>query len=332
MARVVFSISGILCHSWSPDNQEVAVCFHHKKSFSIYHRIHPDHLQRLYHIKAHQNPISSLEWSRKRDSIITISVDSTAILWNFSRTLNTWTPQPINIRTSCASLVLWSPLENKIGSCGHKVMSVLPMEEDFFWTKCIRNGISSQVNCFSWHPDNLLVGIGCMDKRVCIYSTTIPQDKRYIKANGSKHPPLPFGQLLFSYSSSSGVSAMSWSPSGQYLAWFTMDSVAYLMDWGSQVIWKIRSPYLPFRDCLWMSEGECVAVGYDREPIVFWLVEGQWRVKGSLDDRRNCREYEELEGELPTFHQNCITSIQQINARTLSTSGEDGRLVIWNLK
>uniref|UniRef100_A0A6B2L9V1 Arp2/3 complex 41 kDa subunit n=1 Tax=Arcella intermedia TaxID=1963864 RepID=A0A6B2L9V1_9EUKA len=320
-------------HSWSPDGRQIAITFHHKKSLWIYeYETDPTTFRLLHRLKGHSNPITSLEWSKKHGHIVTTSTDSTAMSWTYDAHQRGWSPRLILLRSRCSDSVHFSPLENKIGIAGTKSADVYYEENGFWFAKPARRGINAKVNCLCWHPDNILMGVGSMDKLVCVYSVLMYWEKRYVKANGSHYSSTPFGQLLFSLQVNAGVNAISWSPSGKYLCWFTRDSMAYLMEWGNRQIHVLHCSYLPFRDCLWVNEEECVAVGYSNEPVLFCFLEGRWQVKGSLDNKKNSREYVEVEGELPTYHQNCITSIQLKNAKTLSTSGDDGNLVLWNLQ
>ena len=131
----------------------------------------------------------------------------------------------------------------------------------------------------------------------------------------------------------------------------------------------VRISTLPLVTLVWTSEDAIVAAGHDCQPYVFSGNEGGWKLIGSLDDtsapksalspsrfsasgpgRLNSAAFNTFmnadskgisgggggESELFTVHQNTITSVRPYEGQSgaitkVSTTGVDGKLVIWNV-
>lgn len=154
------------------------------------------------------------------------------------------------------------------------------------------------------------------------------------------------------------------------------DSTITIVYPGSQAILSVKSNSLPYVSLCWTAEDALVAAGHDCQPILFsGSASAGWRAVGSLDDttapksagtggrsspvgRLNSAAFATFrnadmrgqtsapgfpgaagaggEGELPTVHQNTITSVRPYvghpaQVAKVSTSGVDGKLVIWNV-
>lgn len=99
-----------------------------------------------------------------------------------------------------------------------------------------------------------------------------------IKGVDSKPPAgpfggkLPFGELLCELESTNGwVHAIKWSPSGNQIAFSGHDSSVSFSQINGQTpqVQRIRLPYLPIRELLFLSEKSVVAVGEDANPLLF---------------------------------------------------------------
>ena len=143
-----------------------------------------------------------------------------------------------------------------------------------------------------------------------------------------------------------------------------------------QTVITVKGTTLPYVSLTWTSEDALVAAGHDCQPVLFQGSAQGWRSVGSLDDttapkssgasaraspvgRLNSAAFNtfrdaDIRGrsaspglpggggaasdspELPTVHQNTITSVrayegQRGNVTKVSTSGVDGNLVIWSV-
>lgn len=169
---------------------------------------------------------------------------------------------------------------------------------------------------------------------------------------------LPFNTVCGEYLNESAgwVHAVSFSPSGDALAFAAHDSSITVVypsgpEQPPRAILNISSQTLPFTSLIWNGEAEIFAAGYDCEAFRFRGGEQGWEMTGSVEAKaRPGQQREEsalnmfrqmdLKGKtkddtvLTTTHQNTINTIRVFEGnaggvRRFSTSGVDGRLVIW---
>lgn len=117
---------------------------------------------------------------------------------------------------------------------------------------------------------------------------------------------------------------------------------------------KLKTEFLPFLSCTWISSKTIVAAGHSCIPILFTLnANGQLVCGGKLDTSQKkesgglsaMRMFHSLDKQarsetsdtnLDSLHQNAITCLciyggSKAKAVKVSTSGLDGQLVIWDL-
>jgi len=190
----------------------------------------------------------------------------------------------------------------------------------------------------------------------------------FIKAVDTRPEPgvwgerLPFNTVCGEYLNNSAgwIHATSFSPSGNALAFAAHDSsITVVYPNGAEqppkAILSISTQLLPFMSLIWNGENEIIAAGYDCEAYRFQGNEAGWQLTDSLgskvqQDTSEIREETalnmfrkmDLKGKakddtvLTTVHQNTITTmrIYETSAgkvKKFSTSGVDGRVVIWTL-
>jgi len=150
----------------------------------------------------------------------------------------------------------------------------------------------------------------------------------------------------------SWVLAIKWSPSGNKLAWVCQSSSLFVLDCPTpeHQLHTLNFNYLPIRDFVWLNEDTIVGGGYDCNLLLFKNEGGNWRCVKTLDNKRNTgkatgtvanmwknrtqmgTENASDDQELPTRHQNCISVLRKMDNNTLSTTGLDGNIVVWDLR
>lgn len=187
----------------------------------------------------------------------------------------------------------------------------------------------------------------------------------YIKGLDEKPAPspwgerLPFGTLCAEYTNGAcgWVHDVSFSPEGDRLAWAGHGSSISVADPARRSVVTVKTALLPMASLIWAAPNSIVAVGHDCLPVLFagndrgeWqfvekLDQGQKKISGAnntafnkfrqLDSR--AQQSDQAVVELNTIHQNTVTSCRlyegdrhQVTA--FSTSGVDGRLVVWDVK
>jgi len=203
-----------------------------------------------------------------------------------------------------------------------------------------------------WHANNVLLAAGGTDSVLRVYSGFIKQiDTR----SGLETPfgnRLPFGTLLGEWANPSWVIATKWSPSGNRLAWSCHNSTIYVLHCSTvdeRELHTISFNLLPVRDFVWIDEDTIIGGGYDCNLLLFKNEGGSWNFVRLLDVKKetksgggNVRDLwknktqtnqdTNTDQELPTRHQNSISVLRRVDNNTLSTSGLDGNIVLWDLK
>lgn len=94
----------------------------------------------------------------------------------------------------------------------------------------------------------------------------------------------PFGQLVAEIPTDGWVQSVAWSPSGNVLALTNQDSTLHFADISSGQVntTVVKHRDLPFRDLLFTSEAQLVAVGHDCTPTTFTNA-GGWKFGKKVD-------------------------------------------------
>ncbi|KAE8673924.1 Actin-related protein 2/3 complex subunit 1A [Hibiscus syriacus] len=219
----------------------------------------------------------------------------------------------------------------------------------------------------AWHPNNILLATTSTDGKCRVFSTFIKGvDTRESKTSSSSDPK--FGEQIVQLDlSSSWAFGVNWSPSGNTLAYVGHNSMIYFVDdvGPSPLAQNVAFRYLPLRDVLFFSEKLVIGVGFDCNPMVFAADKsGLWIFIRFLGERKESSsgpksgsQFSEAFGKFygqsrqglsndtvepskiqGAAHDNCINCIELLkqNSKTktkrFSTSGMDGKVVIWDLE
>ncbi|KAL1744351.1 WD40-repeat-containing domain protein [Schizophyllum fasciatum] len=372
MAPEVYDIAQtpITAHAFNADRSQVAVSLN-SNSAQILQRGGPDGWTPIEQLSEHDKLITSIDWAPNSNRIVTASQDRNAYVWQETPDPETgrlvWKPTLVLLRINrAATVVRWSPKEDKfaVGS-GARAIAICSFDPENNWwvSKLLKKPIRSTVLSVDWHPNNVLVAAGSADMKARVFSAYIKEvdEKPAPTVWGSK---LPFNTVCGEYASPAGgwVHGVSFSPSGDALAFVSHDSSISVVYPGSNAIFNVRISSLPFVALAWTSENSVVAAGHDCHPVVFQGDEAQgWAGAGTLDDMKsvgavksqaagrlnsgafNVFKSADSRGQaaaagaqgltkLPTVHQNTITSVRLYDpsGARVSTSGVDGNLVVWD--
>lgn len=358
MSRHQFLFEPITCHAWnqdrtqialSPNNHEVHI---YKKSGNQWIKNHE--------LKEHNGRITGIDWAPQSDRIVTCGADRNAYVW--SQKDGVWKPTLVILRINrAATFVKWSPQENKfaVGS-GARLISVCYFEGENDWwvSKHIKKPIRSTILSLDWHPNNVLLAAGSCDFKCRVFSAYIKEVDTKPSATpwGSK---MPFGQVMaeFGGAGSGGwVHSVSFSATGNRLAWVSHDSTVSVVDAGKNMtVSQTKTEFLPLLSVIFVSENNIVAAGHDCCPMLFMYDDrGSLTYISKLDipkqsiqrnmsamqrfhnlDRRATTE--DRNTMLETLHQNSITQVSvyegdKRDCRKFCTTGIDGAMTIWDLK
>ncbi|XP_021767423.1 actin-related protein 2/3 complex subunit 1B-like [Chenopodium quinoa] len=356
----------ITCHAWSPDHSMIAVC-PNTEEVHIY-QSSADKWEKIHVLQKHDQVVCGIDWSSNMNKIVTVSHDRNSYVWHHEG--GEWVPTLVILRLNRAALcVQWSPKENKfaVGS-GAKTVCICYYEQENNWwvSKLIRKKHNSSVTSVAWHPNNILLATTSTDGKCRIFSTFIKGvDTRNSEAGSSSDTK--FGeqilQLDLSYSWAFGV---KWSPSGNTLAYVGHNSMIYFVDdvGPSPLAQSVAFRDLPLRDVYFVSEKMVIGVGFDCNPMVFAADEsGLWsfirflgqkqttptnaragsQISGAFGKLYGHSKYNNVDNGNDSYssgcaHDNCITCIVPLKkgrdskVTRFSTSGLDGKVVIWDLE
>ncbi|CAN8002686.1 unnamed protein product, partial [Ixodes hexagonus] len=292
-----FGVEPITCHAWNKDRTEVALCpnSHEVQLFSREPGSggswRPGQV-----LSQHDLRVTSMDWAPKSNRIVTCSADRNAYVWTLAedapgaKGATRWTPTLVLLRINrAATCVRWSPQENKFAvGCGAKLVSVCYFEEGNNWwlSKHIKKPVKSTVTSLDWHPNNCLLACGSTDFRTRIFSAYIREVDSPPEQSPWGEKPGTFGNLMAELSATGAgwVHSVSFSGDGSRLAWVGHDSSVCVADAQKGLaVASVRTPFLPFLSCLWVSPSKLVVAGYDCCPMVYEYSNGQVSFVDKLD-------------------------------------------------
>lgn len=301
-----------------------------------------------------------IDWAPNTNRIVTCSVDRNAYVWTQGED-GKWSTTLVHLRINrAATCVKWSPMENKfaVGSAA-RLLSICYFEKENNWwvSKHIKKPIRSTITSIDWHPNNMLLVAGSSDFKVRVFSAYIKdiEDQPGPTDWGSK---LPLGQLLaeFPNSPSGGgwVHSVSFSADGNRIAWVGHDSSINVADASQgKAVYKLKTEYLPFLGCIWITNNSLVAGGHSCVPMLYHYNDAKIKFLAKLDNSQKketegisaMKKFQRLDKQaietddtsLKSIHQNSITCISlfkgtKAQVKNLSTSGLDEKVVIWDIE
>jgi actin related protein 2/3 complex subunit 1A/1B len=322
-----------------PNNNEVHI---YKKSGSSF--------TRETVLKEHDAVVTGIDWAPQSNTLVTCSQDRNAYVWTLQG--NRWTPTLVILRINrAATSVKWSPNEDKFAvASGAKCVSICYFEEDNDWwvSKHIRKH-KSTVTSVDWHPNNVYIATGATDFKCRVFSALVDGLDNDPGAGPFPGQDTSFGGLLAEYASPGWVHDVAWSPTGQTLAYASHDSSVNFVDIGSQQIQNVTLSGLPLRSILFVADDKLVGAGHDCQPFLFTWSNG-WSVNKSLDSNQATQKKSQTatrrafgmfsdmvdRGQtgssttLNTKHQNAICEVRRLQGNSFSSTGIDGRIVVWN--
>jgi len=347
-------------HSFSADKNALAVA--RDNTVELYQRV-GNKFTLKDELKGHDKTVTGVDIAPRSGRIVTCSQDRNAYVWE--RTSNGWKPTLVLLRINrAATFVRWSPSELKfaVGS-GARVIAVCYFEEENDWwiSKHLKKPIRSTITTLAWHPNSVLLATGSTDSHARVFSS-------YIKGIDERPEPTAWGERLpfntvcgeFLNDSAGWVHGCCFSPSGDALAFVSHDSSVTIVypsapEQPPRAMLNVSTRLLPFTSLIWSSEAEIIAAGHGCEAYRLRGDENGWELLGSMEMKRgpgmgsareesalNMFRQMDLKGQaqddtqLHTVHQNTISTLRIYEeaggfVRKFSTSGVDGRVVIWPL-
>lgn len=313
-------------------------------------------------LRGHDKTVTGVDIAPNSGKIVTCSQDRNAYVWEPSST--GWKPTLVLLRINrAATCVRWSPSEAKfaVGS-GARIVAVCYFEEENDWwvSKHLKKPIRSTVTSVAWHPNSVLLAAGSTDGHARVLSSFIKgvDERPEPSAWGER---LPFNTVCGEYLNSTAgwVHDCAFSPSGEAMAFVAHDSSVTVVypsapEQPPKAIVSVSTQLLPFTSLIFTTEDTIVAAGYDCTAYRLQGSEQGWHLAGSIESSKrpgmptdreesalNMFKQMDLKGKasnedtkLHSTHQNTISTVRRFgesggNVSHFSTSGVDGRVVIW---
>ncbi|KAF2434963.1 structural constituent of cytoskeleton [Tothia fuscella] len=347
-------------HSFSADRKTLAVA--RDNNVELYERSGSG-FQLKDELRGHDKLVTGIDIAPNSGKIVTCSQDRNAYVWEPSPT--GWTPTLVLLRINrAATCVRWSPSESKFAAgSGARAIAICHFEEEDNWwvSKHLKKPIRSTITSVAWHPNSVLLAAGGTDGHARVLSGFIKgMDQRPQASVWGER--LPFNTVCGEYLNNTAgwVHDVAFSPSGDALAFVGHDSSVTVVypagpDEAPRAVVSVTTQSLPFMSLIWSSEREIIAAGYDCEAYKLHGDESGWALAGSVESKGrpgmadrseesalNMFKQMDLKGKakddtkLNTVHQNTINTIRVYaggagGVTKFSSSGVDGRVVIWNL-
>lgn len=312
-------------------------------------------------LEQHLERVTSVDWAPNTNRIVTCAGDRNAYVWNFQEDTGTWSPCLVLLRINrAATYVRWSPQEDRfaVGS-GARLLSICYFDPNNNWwvSKHIKKPIRSTILCVDWHPSNYIIAVGSCDFKCRVFSAALKERSDKPQTSNWMQKLSKFGTLLAEFDSNSGwVHGVKFSPLGNMLAWVSHDSSINLVNSNTlDKVYTVLSSSLPYTCLLWLSEASFVAAGHSNCPDLFNVgANGELSFGVKLDVKKEkaasanmsaMARFQKLDVQgkadsqgttLETTHANCISEIRAVKTTdnkvtAFSTSGKDGKLVIWEI-
>jgi len=351
---ISFGVEPVYCHAWNADKSELVLSPNNEEA-KIYRNVNGE-WQHVDTLKEHAQRITGIDWGHSKDRIVTCGADRNAYVWERNSNGKGWKPCLVILRFNrAATCVKWSPSENKfaVGSAA-RVISVCYFESENDWwvSKKIKKPLRSTVTCLDWHPNNYLVAAGASDFHTRVFSAYIKEveEKPNSTIWGKK---MPFGNLMADFGGNGWVHDVSFSASGDKIAWVSHDSTVSVADASQNMsVSSLRTDFLPFMTCTWTNPTKIVTAGYDCCPMLFnFSSDGSIKFVNKLDEGKKTsevkvtamRHFQSLDkraqsaegSQIGTAHQNTISQISlhtgdKSDAIKIATSGIDGKIIVWD--
>ena len=306
--------------------------------------------------KQHDMLVSSVDWSAQTNQIVTCSHDRNAFVWTYDKKANKWNSKMVILRIDrAANHVKWSPNGKKfaVGSSSKKVPVCHYEEEQDWWIAEMVKKHKSSILALDWHPNSQLIATGACDFRCrifCAYNDKVDDEQNNGPFDGKLEEDPEFGDLICEFSSKGWIESVSWSESGNHLAFASHDATLTVVDFSGEEVTQqvIKMDKLPLRDIKFVGDDKILGVGYNFVPYLFESDGEEFTMTGSIDKQKKKKEVKKAsahsfwqnktklgtakaEAKLKSKHDNTITCLCEKKKGVYTTTGLDGRVFEWTV-
>jgi len=348
----------VSAHSWNHNRSKVAVSLNDSDV-----QILSPRGQRETVLTGHDMRVTSIDWAPTSGLIVTCGEDRNAYVWHppTSGGDGEWKPSLVVLRINrAATFVKWSPHENKFAvASGANCISVCHFEKDNDWwlSKHVKKNIKSTVTSLDWHPDNMLLAAGTSRFAVHVFAAQVKEAGDKVPANSPWYKKSPiFGDCLAGVRQlkMGWVHDVAFNADGTMLAWVSHSSTVSVMNaMNNMEVFHYKMTELPMLSCLWIAPDTFMAAGHGCTP--FWFdvdaksgqIKGHGRMEqnkasqGQATSNMNAMKIfqhkerygkqmnENICSEPNTIHVKQINALRMYSTDTVSSSSDDGKIVLW---
>lgn len=353
-------------HSFSPNRDILAIT---KEDWVEVYLMAAGKPQLFATLKEHDKTVTAVDISPDGTKILTCSQDRNALVWEWNGT--EFKPTLVLLRINrAATCCRWSPDGRKfaVGSLDRVVAVCYYEEENNWWvSKHLKKPMRSTITCIDWHPNGVLLAAGGTDGHARVFSAYIKglDAKPEPTVWGLK---LPFQTLCgdFENDTKAWIHGVAFSPLGNALGYAAHDGTVTVVYPGGEgqpprAFYEVKSNNLPFKSLTFINDSQIVAGGHSCNLVIYQGNEQGWKEgkkvendapivepasAGDEDVEMNTSQalhmfkQMDLKGRvtkiqpgksLPTTHQNTITAVRNYGPGKVSTSGADGKIVIFSI-
>jgi len=371
MAKVKpVSIKGVTCMSWNKDCSMIALSPNSSEVHIFKTNGSKDNAKweskAAYILTDHSETVSSIDWSKTTNFLLTCSHDRNAYVWTFKEKEDKWEPDLVLIRINrAATMCRWSPLGNKFAvASSAKCVPICYYEEKHNWwvSKAIRKH-KSTVLSVAWCPNNKFIVTGATDFRCRIlsaYMLALDSEEDSHGFGDMFKKQHEFGEVLAEFDQAKAwVHDVAWSPNAYRIAFTGHGSTIHFVQLAppsaEPEVQTVRHNSLPYLSVEFLSNKAVVASGFDQNPHVYVGPDWKFVVKVDKEEKVVKKKKKKFGAALSMFesasqrgesgaktssvltkHLNSILEVHPFYensfAPSFATAGIDGRVICWNLE
>lgn len=226
----------------------------------------PKTWEKLYTLTKHTQYITSVDWHKETDNLLTCSHDKTCIIWTFSE--DKWEHKYLISGSKLSYLTAsWNTRGDKIcaGTGAHNlIVGYYDKEKDWWTSEPIKKGHKSSIVSCKIDANSLFLLSGSTDCRVLIFSCYKAEiDDNFINEK-NKDFVKPFGTCVYEYVGSSWVNCVCFNSSG---------TLAYVAEQGKNEEKKKNITVINFfedkKDCFNIEESPCTIIKENGEKSLY---------------------------------------------------------------
>lgn len=361
--RVILShklVDSISCHSWNASGSQVALS-PNNSDLHVYSVLEDKSWVQEQVLQLHDRLISGVDWCHARSRLVTCSHDLNAYV--LTHRDGQWRPEMVITRLRRAALcVKWSPCGRRfaIGGAAKEVSVCFTEGENDWWGAALIRKHNSAVTAVAWHPGGELLATVSADGNCRIFNAL--HSEQCGSSGQAETGSKAFGITIHDISlENAWGTAVCWSPSGEQLAFSNHSSQLFVLELPdpsraveSKNLQRLDTKALPYRDLAFLADDLLVAAGFDGQPHLYSRGHSDWnfhrKIEATLSDRPVLAERQlvsdfsaklalfkspigkgaEKAGSTPS-HSNAILEVQFLGGRRVSTTGLDGKIIVWEM-